>query len=309
MTLIRLDQVHKHFTNVHALRDLSLTLNPGEVLGLFGHNGAGKTTTMKLILGLEKPSKGLVEVLGHNPWRRQFSEQRHQIGFLPESVSFYPQLTGREVLHYFARLKKIDTSQADNLLERIGLAHAVNRKIKTYSKGMRQRLGLAQALLSQPRLLLLDEPTVGLDPIATQEFYGMVDELRDQGCGVILCSHVLPGVEKHINRAAILGQGRLRALGTLTELRAQANLPMTIRVSSALARPALQQQLEDLDVSSAGMRPINGHTLEWQSAPGNKMQILRRLARQQELDDIDIQEPSLESLYRHFVELATEVSP
>ena len=116
MTLIRLDQVHKHFTNVHALRDLSLTLNPGEVLGLFGHNGAGKTTTMKLILGLEKPSQGLVEVLGQSPWRRQFSEQRHQIGFLPESVSFYPQLTGREVLHYFARLKKIDTAQADNLL-------------------------------------------------------------------------------------------------------------------------------------------------------------------------------------------------
>ncbi|MBA55321.1 MAG: copper ABC transporter ATP-binding protein [Pseudomonadales bacterium] len=307
MTLIRLHQVQKRFANVEALQALSLTLEPGEVLGLFGHNGAGKTTTMKLILGLEKPTQGIVEVFGQSPWQRHFSTLRHQIGFLPESVSFYPQLTGREVLHYFARLKKVDTRQADGLLERIGLTHAVNRKVKTYSKGMRQRLGLAQALLSQPKLLLLDEPTVGLDPIATQEFYGMVDELRDQGCGVILCSHVLPGVEKHINRAAILGQGRLRALGSLAELRAQANLPMTIRVTSALARSTLQQQLADLEMSTETMRPINGHTLEWESSPGNKMRILRRLAQQPELDDINIQEPSLESLYRHFVEQPTEV--
>ena len=297
--------VSKARGKISVLSDVTLDVAPGERVALLGHNGAGKSTLIKAVLGLTDIKDGTIRVAGAKPGS---GAARRASAFLPEAISFHPALTGREQLSVFARLSG-ERADVAGLLDRVGLSDAMDHRIGTYSKGMRQRLGLAQALLSQPRLLLLDEPTVGLDPIATQEFYGMVDELRDQGCGVILCSHVLPGVEKHINRAAILGQGRLRALGTLTELRAQANLPMTIRVSSALARPALQQQLEDLDVSSAGMRPINGHTLEWQSAPGNKMQILRRLARQQELDDIDIQEPSLESLYRHFVELATEVRP
>src|SRR5690606_6403064 len=117
---------------------------------------------------------------------------------------FYPLLTGRETLHHFARIKGAALRQADQLLEQVGLAHAADRRVKTYSKGMRQRLGLAQALLGEPRLLLLDEPTVGLDPIATQDLYLLIDQLRQQGTSVILCSHVLPGVEAHINRAAIL---------------------------------------------------------------------------------------------------------
>lgn len=302
MSLIRLEQVHKHFGNVQALRGISLNLEPGEVLGLFGHNGAGKTTSMKLILGLERPSQGNIQVLNQAPWHSSFSQLRFQIGFLPENVTFYPQLTGREVLHYFARFKKVSTQTADQLLERIGLQHAVDRKVKTYSKGMRQRLGLAQALLSQPKLLLLDEPTVGLDPIATQEFYSMVDELRDHGCGVILCSHVLPGVEKHISRAAILGQGQLQALGSLQELRDQAQLPTTIRISSSLSRSNLQQALSQLAMPVDSMRPINGHTLEWEISPDNKMALLRTLSNRKEIEDIEFQPPSLEKLYRHFIE-------
>lgn len=309
MTLVHMHQVHKSFGKVQALQGLSLSLSAGEVLGLFGHNGAGKTTTMKLILGLERPTAGEIRVLDQVPWQRQFGPQRFKIGFLPENVVFYPQLTGREVLHYFARLKQVPTSHGNALLDRIGLSHAADRKVKTYSKGMRQRLGLAQAMLCTPRLLLLDEPTVGLDPIATQDFYTMVDELRDQGCAVILCSHVLPGVEKHIDRAAILGAGQLQALGTLPELRQQANLPMTVRIHSTLARNQLQQELDTLSTQARGLRPINGSTLEWESDPGDKMSLLRTLSQHPGIDDIDIQQPSLEQLYRHFAETPHQVTP
>ncbi|AUM12454.1 ABC transporter ATP-binding protein [Ketobacter alkanivorans] len=309
MTLVQLDQVHKSFGNVQALQGISLRLGPGEVLGLFGHNGAGKTTTMKLILGLEQPSQGDVSVFGLQPSQPHFSQQRFSIGFLPENVAFYPQLTGREVLRYFGRLKRVSPQRCSALLDRIGLAHAADRKVKTYSKGMRQRLGLAQALLSEPKLLLLDEPTVGLDPIATQDFYSMVDELRGQGCGVILCSHVLPGVEQHIDRAAILGNGQVRALGSLSQLRQQANLPMSIRVKSTLARNQLQQELDSLTTLAKGMRPINGSTLEWESDPSNKMQLLRALTQNPHIDDIEFQQPSLEKLYRYFVEDHDEVTP
>ncbi len=200
MPVVEINQVTQQYQKVTALENLSLSIHGGEVVGLFVHNGAGKTTTMKLILGLLSPTLGGVKVLGKAPSTEAFHPMRYQLGFLPENVSFYPQLTGWEVLYYFAKLKRVSKSHADQLLEKVGLAHAANRKVKTYSKGMKQRLGLAQAMLTTPKLLLLDEPTVGLDPIATQDFYSMVDELKNQGCAVILCSHVLPGLEKHIDR-------------------------------------------------------------------------------------------------------------
>ncbi|SCZ68488.1 ABC transporter ATP-binding protein, partial [Thiohalomonas denitrificans] len=227
---VRLQDVHKHYGSLRALDGLSLEVGAGEVLGLLGHNGAGKSTTIKLILGLIEATGGEVQVLGRSPCGQDNQKLRMMLGYLPESVRFYEQLSGREVLDYFARLKGVDRKQVGRLFEQVGLAHAADRRVKTYSKGMRQRLGLAQALLGQPKLLLLDEPTVGLDPLATREFYQRVDELRRQGTTVILCSHVLPGIEEHIDRAVILAEGKLRAAGSVAELRRQAELPLTIEV-------------------------------------------------------------------------------
>ncbi|MDX5298691.1 MAG: ABC transporter ATP-binding protein, partial [Gammaproteobacteria bacterium] len=161
MNAIQLDGITQHYGATAVLHDLSLHLPPGEVLGLFGHNGAGKTTTIKLILGLLQPTQGQVQVLGGSP---QDVRIKLQIGYLPENVMFYPQLSGRETLRHFARLKQAPDAQVSSLLDQVGLSTAADRRVKTYSKGMRQRLGLAQALLGKPRLLLLDEPTVGLDP-------------------------------------------------------------------------------------------------------------------------------------------------
>src|SRR5690606_13423399 len=256
MKAVDIQGVSQRYGSMTVLHELSLQLAEGEVLGLFGHNGAGKTTTMKLILGLLNPSEGQVRVLGHSPNDPQV---RRSLGYLPENVTFYAQLTGRETLRHFARLKGADLAQVDELFEQVGLAHAADRRVKTYSKGMRQRLGLPQAILGTPRLLLLDEPTVGLDPIAPQDLYRLIDQLRQQGTSVILCSHVLPEVEAHINRAAILAGGQLEAVGTLTSLRTGAGLPSRIRATGLKQR---EQVLQSFSSLNGNARPLAGDGIE-----------------------------------------------
>ncbi|MBA2781057.1 ABC transporter ATP-binding protein [Billgrantia kenyensis] len=296
-SVIEMASVSKRFGKLNALNDVSLTLGEGEVLGLMGHNGAGKSTSMKLILGLIRPTAGELRVFGHDPSGAESNELRLRLGYLPENVQFYEQLSGCEVLRYFAKLKRAGLDVVDSLLERVGLTHAMHRRVKTYSKGMRQRLGLAQALIGEPRLMLLDEPTVGLDPMATRDFYSMVDELRGRGVSVILCSHVLPGVERHIDRAAILGQGRMLASGSIDELREAANLPLMIRLRSALPPETLAQQLRSFGVS---VGHGNMGRLELAVPTRAKVEVLRTLMADGQVEDIDIEPPTLESLYAHF---------
>ncbi|MBK3869488.1 ATP-binding cassette domain-containing protein [Pseudomonas stutzeri] len=301
MNAVEIQGVSQRYGSMTVLHDLNLNLAEGEVLGLFGHNGAGKTTSMKLILGLLAPSEGQVKVLGRAPNDPQV---RRQLGYLPENVTFYPQLSGHETLRHFARLKGAALSQVDDLLEQVGLAHAADRRVKTYSKGMRQRLGLAQALLGEPRLLLLDEPTVGLDPIATGDLYLLIDRLRQRGTSVILCSHVLPGVEAHINRAAILAKGRLQAAGSLVQLRAEAGLPVRIRASGISERDSWLQRWADAGHSARG---FSESSLEVVAVNGHKLLLLRQLLGESEPEDIEIHQPSLEDLYRYYMERAGDV--
>jgi len=301
MNAVEIQGVSQRYGSMTVLHDLNLNLGEGEVLGLFGHNGAGKTTSMKLILGLLAPSEGQVKVLGRAPNDPQV---RRQLGYLPENVTFYPQLSGRETLRHFARLKGAALGQVDELLEQVGLAHAADRRVKTYSKGMRQRLGLAQALLGEPKLLLLDEPTVGLDPIATQDLYLLIDRLRQRGTSIILCSHVLPGVEAHINRAAILAKGRLQAAGSLAHLRAEAGLPVRIRASGISERDSWLQRWAAAGHSARG---LSESSLEVVAVNGHKLVLLRQLLGEGEPEDIEIHQPSLEDLYRYYMERAGDV--
>ncbi len=295
--IVELTRLCKCFGSVAALDELSLSVQPGELVGLLGHNGAGKTTTMKLILGLLTPTRGEVRTLGVAPSLQRTGELRRQIGFLPENVSFYQQLSGREVLTYFARLKGVAAPVVEQLLDRVGLTAAANRRVKTYSKGMRQRLGLAQALLGEPRLLMLDEPTVGLDPTATAEFYQMLDELRGRGTTVLLSSHVLPGIEGHIDRAAILGQGRLLAAGNLDALRTEAALPLTIRVRGEWLT---QDWIQPIAATGMSVKPVNGHQMEFVGPESAKLSVLRLLLDTPGIEDVDVFPPSLEALYKHF---------
>ncbi len=301
MSAVEIQGVNQRYGSMTVLHDLDLTLGEGEVLGLFGHNGAGKTTSMKLILGLLTPSEGQVRVLGRAP---HDPEVRRQLGYLPENVTFYPQLSGRETLRHFARLKGASLAQVDELLEQVGLAHAAERRVKTYSKGMRQRLGLAQALLGDPRLLLLDEPTVGLDPIATGDLYQLIDRMRQRGTSVILCSHVLPGVEAHINRAAILAKGRLQAVGSLAQLRVEAGLPVRIRASGIGDSAGWLQRW---DAAGHSARSLGERSVEVSAVNGHKLPLLRELLGESEPDDIEIHQPSLEDLYRYYMQRAGDV--
>ncbi|GGO70552.1 ABC transporter ATP-binding protein [Bowmanella pacifica] len=295
MKLVELHSVRHCYGKLEALHDLNLSLNEGEVLGLFGHNGAGKTTTMKLILGLLRPTSGQVCVSGASP---EHVGVRQQLGYLPENVSFYPQLTGLETLRYFARLKSAPSAQVEALLRQVGLTEACQRKVKTYSKGMRQRLGLAQALLGKPRLLLLDEPTVGLDPIATRELYAIIQQLREGGTAVILCSHVLAGVEAFIDRAAIMAAGRLQADGTLSELRSQVGLPSLIRVNGLLQARRWQAQLSGEGFNA---RLVGEDNLEVATHNGAKQQVLKILLEQGDAEDIEVRQANMEEIYSHFM--------
>lgn len=291
--IVELQQAEKKYQGVSAVHQLNLTLNQGEVLGLFGHNGAGKTTTIKLILGLISATSGQVRVFGEDPTQPEARKLRNKLGFLQENVSFYDQLTGLEVLQYFARLKGVSKKSCLDLLQQVGLTDAAKRRVKTYSKGMRQRLGLAQALLGDPKLLLLDEPTVGLDPIATQDFYLRIESLKQRGCTVILCSHVLPGVEKYIDRALIMGHGKLLAEGSIDDLRQQANLPVSFNLQgNNLVLPN--------SISTLARSTASGAQLEVPLS--EKMHTLQQLVNLPGLENMDMHLPSLEDLYSHFID-------
>ncbi|MDH5785371.1 MAG: ABC transporter ATP-binding protein [Chromatiales bacterium] len=295
--LVELQGVEKRYDGVHALRGIDLRVEPGEILGLLGHNGAGKTTTMKLIMGVLQATAGTVRLFGHSPIGGDADQLRRHLGYLPENVSFYQHLSGREVLDYFARLKGCDLKENSRLLERVGLGDASHRRVGTYSKGMRQRLGLAQAVLGAPRLLVLDEPTAGLDPEATGDFYTMIDEVREQGCAVLLSSHVLPGIERHVDRVAILGSGRLLGCGSLARLSADAALPSTIRISGDWAGVDWQQRLAGHPVE---FRHINGHRMELTIGGERKLELMRLLLSESGISDIEVSQPTLNDLYAYY---------
>ena len=295
--VIELSGVKKCYGALQAVTGVSLQAREGEILGLLGHNGAGKTTLMKLMLGLAMPSAGTVRVLGQSAVGKHAWSLRRCLGYLPENVAFYGELTGREVLGYFARLKGCDARERDALLDRVGLAPAAGRRVRTYSKGMRQRLGFAQALLGRPRLLFLDEPTVGLDPIATRDFYATLDKLRAQGTTILLSSHALSGIERHVDRVAILDRGRLLATGTMDELRRRSGLPLTIHVRGRLNGAAWHR---DPVFQGAAVRRLSETEFEITGPAQDKLALIQSLLRLPGIEDIDSSSPTLESLYAHF---------
>jgi ABC-2 type transport system ATP-binding protein len=202
-----------------ALDHLDLSVEAGEIFGLIGPNGAGKTTTLKLLMGLVFPTSGEARILGRPIHDR---EMKSQIGYLPEQPYFYDYLTGRELLQYFGQLFGLDRPErrrrSDELLERVGMTEAADVPLRKYSKGMTQRLGIAQALVNRPRLVFFDEPMSGLDPVGRREMTLLIRELRDSGVTVFFCSHILPDVEQLCDRVAILNRGKLVEIGRLSEI-------------------------------------------------------------------------------------------
>lgn len=293
---IALEQVAKRYGKVEAVREVSFTLPQGVLAALVGHNGAGKTTLMKMMLGLARPTAGRMLVLGLDPSAGGI-EARRQLGCLPENVTFNAALTGREMIRFFARLKGESTKAADGLLERVGLGAAAGRRIGTYSKGMRQRLGLAQALLGSPRLLLLDEPTTGLDPEVRQGFWSILAEFVARGTTVLLSSHALEELEGKAERVIILDRGRVVADGAMDELRRLARLPVRMRVRLAAGAPR-----DWLPADAVVLREHDACVVELACAPEEKMDLLRRVVAEGRAADLDLLPPTLDELYAHFLQ-------
>ena len=220
---VSLTKTYKDFwgrDKVRALDDLNLTINRGEVFGLLGPNGSGKSTTIKLLLGLIFPSRGSATVLGRPAGDTGINEK---IGFLPEESYLYRFLNGEEILKFYGKLFKIDrrtlSKRVPELLDIVGLdAKSRKRKLREYSKGMARRIGLAQALINNPDLILLDEPTTGLDPIGTREMKDLILSLKNQGKTVLLCSHLLADVQDVCDRITILFRGKMQTLGDVRDL-------------------------------------------------------------------------------------------
>ena len=216
----------KRYGEVTAVDHLDLEIESGEIFGLLGPNGAGKTTTILMLLGLTEPTSGEARVDGLDATRAPL-EVKRRVGYLPDDVGFYGDLSGRDNLRYTAELNRLPTYVAeqriDELLHDVGLSDAADRRVSEYSRGMRQRLGLADALVKRPSLLILDEPTVNIDPEGVREILDLVRRLRErEGTTVLISSHLLHQVEQICDRVGIFVQGRLAALGTVDELVAEA---------------------------------------------------------------------------------------
>jgi ABC-2 type transport system ATP-binding protein len=214
----------KRYGKSVAVDGIDLAIRAGEVFGLLGPNGSGKTTTILMLLGLTEPSGGKVSVLGYDPLRQPL-EVKRRVGYLPDSVGFYDHLSARENLAYSARLAGIEAGEAkkriDAALARVGLKDVADRRTNTYSHGMRQRLGLAEVLIKQPQVAILDEPTNGLDPQATQELLSLIGELRRDGMTILLSSHLLGLVETICDRVALFRKGKIGLSGQVSDLARQ----------------------------------------------------------------------------------------
>ena len=295
-TIVEARGVTKDFGTIQAVKGVDLSIASGELFGLIGHNGAGKSTLFKMMLGLIPITSGEIRLDGEPVTGPRFRETRRKIGYLPENVVLYDNLTGLETLFFFADLKAVPRGECAGLLDKVGLTHAAGRRVREYSKGMRQRLGFAQALLGTPRLLFLDEPTTGLDPAAIRDFYLILRELKAQGVTMVLTSHILAEIQERVDRLAVMEGGLIRATGSVQALREAMNLPLTLEIAGGAGlREQVGRVLAGMAIESI---EENGSVLHIRLPREAKMPALARLATLGDtMRDLHVREPSLEDVF------------
>jgi ABC-2 type transport system ATP-binding protein len=220
--IIEAEGLTKKYGTQIAVNTLTLQIREGEVFGFLGPNGAGKTTTLLMFLGLTEPTSGKVQIIGFNPTREPL-RVKEKVGYLPENVGFYDDMDARQNLRFIARLNripdKVSSEKIDELLQQVGLFEEAKKKVGTYSKGMRQRLGIAEVLVKEPKLIFLDEPTIGLDPDGTNRMLDLIHSLsREKNITIFLSSHLLDQVQRICDRVGIMIKGNLVAIGPIQEL-------------------------------------------------------------------------------------------
>ena len=287
----------KHYGSVDALTDLSLDVRRGEIFGFLGPNGAGKSTMIRTLLGFLHPTSGSASVLGMDVVTESV-EIRRLTGYLPGGIALYDSLSGEEVLDYLVDLQGREPHRRPELCERLELpASVLKRKVRDYSRGMRQKIGVVQALQHDPELAILDEPTEGLDPLMQHAFYGILDDLRREGRTVFFSSHVLSEVERLCDRVAIIRAGHLMALHEVSELLARRRRRVTLRWRGAAPDPGSLPGLEDVQVD--GNRLIG-------MLSGEVASFVRAIASPN-LEDLTIEPASLEEAFLEYY--ASEATP
>ncbi|HXJ67356.1 MAG TPA: ABC transporter ATP-binding protein [Verrucomicrobiae bacterium] len=239
MSMVRTEALTKRYGNVLAVNGLSFAVEPGETFAIIGPNGAGKTTTLRILLGLTLPDSGRAEV-GPRALPPHHPEARRDLGYVPQRVEFPHGRTVSEVLRFFADIRGLPKGAVERALERVGLTSHAARRASELSGGYTQRLSLAQALLADPALLVLDEPTASLDPEATWEFRSLVEQLQREGKTILLCSHLLTEVERVADRVLILVEGRAAALERLAVLRERQARDAQLAIEQGVEPPSLE---------------------------------------------------------------------
>ncbi len=294
--MIEIESLSKDYGPIKAVDDVTLSIEEGEVFGLIGPNGAGKTTLIKILVGLSRQTSGRIFIDGVRDGGR-FKDVRRKIGYLPENVAFYENLTASETLRFFARLKGVPFEKYRGMLETVGL-DAGEKKVKKFSKGMRQRLGLAVALLGDPRILIFDEPTSGLDPRGVREFQRMIKNLKEEGVTVVLSSHILGEVQEVVDRIGIMNNGRIIASGSFRELLETVGLRCIITATLSIPDESVVEEMLNAGAEEAF---LDGARLKITCANRDMAKILAGLAGVK-LKDLEIKEPSLEDVFLKYIE-------
>jgi ABC-type multidrug transport system ATPase subunit len=286
----------RYSTGVLAVSDLNLSVRTGEVYGFLGPNGAGKTTTLRMLSGLLHPTSGTAIVAGGAPGT---PASLARLGAMVETPAFYPYLSGRDNLRVVARYADVPTSRIEPVLKQVDMTDRANHKFKTYSTGMKQRLGVAAALLKDPDLLILDEPTSGLDPQGTVEMRVLIREIRREGRSVMLSSHLLNEVELTCDRVGVIAKGKLVAEGTVDELRARSGTSQLLVRAAPLDRA--QASLEAL--LGAGKIQVRDQLLLLTVDPSQAASINRRLVSDGiDVSELRVAEQSLEDVFLQLTE-------
>jgi ABC-2 type transport system ATP-binding protein len=285
-TIISVRNLTKYYGSTLGVQNINFTVNPGEIFGFLGPNGAGKTTTIRMLLDLLRPSSGEINIFGHDVYRHSL-EIRKRCGYVPGNFSGYGNMTGADFLRFVASMRKADSGLQESMIDRFQLSKEdLSQKVKHLSHGTLQKLGIIQAFFHRPELLILDEPTIGLDPLMQEEFYRLLREMQNEGKTIFFSSHNLPEVEKVCHRIAIIREGELVALETLEGLKKK----KLKRLQFTLSRP-----VPDLDLPGANLVDQKDLSYEY-LVEGDIQTLLQRLSTLP-IEDLTFPEPDLEEVF------------
>ena len=308
-TVVEARGLTKRYGDVTAVDRVSFSIAPGEIFGLLGPNGAGKTTTILMLLGLTEVSDGQARVLGHDPAREPLAVKR-RVGYLPDAVGFYDYLTAADNLHYTGRLMGLSSAERRrriaDALDRVGLSDAAEKKVRAFSHGMKQRLGLAEIIMKEARIAILDEPTNGLDPQASIDLLALIRSLKAAGVSILLSSHLLDRVQSVCDRVALFNAGKIALMGTVAELGRQV----------LGGGYAVEVEADAGDGIALRLGAIPGVRSVSETAPGRLRMLCDRDVRPEaaaavvaasgRLKNLALDEPSLETIYTRYFQSAEE---